>query len=83
MHIGLRVKYPLFLSDCNETRQMFEKHSNIKDHEYHSSGSRVLPCGRTDKQADMTQLIVAFCNFANAPKNQALSSVKGKRRCLF
>ena len=38
---------------------------------------------RTDKQVDMTQLIVAFCNFANAPKNQALNSVKGKSRCLL
>jgi len=38
--------------------------------------------GRTDKQADMTQLIVAFCNFAKAPKNQALNSVKGKKSLL-
>jgi hypothetical protein len=30
-----------------------------------SSGSRVVPCGQTD----MTKLIVAFRNFANAPKN--------------
>jgi hypothetical protein len=25
--------------------------------------------GRTDKQIDMSKLIVAFCNFASAPKN--------------
>jgi len=31
-----------------------------------SIGSRVVPCGRTDK----TKLIVAFRNFANAPKNR-------------
>jgi hypothetical protein len=24
--------------------------------------------GRTDRQTDMTKLIVAFCNFANAPE---------------
>jgi hypothetical protein len=33
-----------------------------------SSGSRVVPCGRTDGQPDMTNLIVAFCNFTYAPK---------------
>jgi hypothetical protein len=25
--------------------------------------------GRTDRRTDMTKPIVAFCNFANAPKN--------------
>jgi len=37
-----------------------------------SSGSRVVPCGRTgrqtDRQTDMMKLIVAFRNFAKAPK---------------
>jgi hypothetical protein len=40
-------------------------------------GSRVVPCGRTARQADgetnrqtdMTKLTVAFRNFANAPNN--------------
>ena len=48
------------------SRQIFEKFSNIKFHENPSSGSRAfVPCGRTN----MTELIVAFCNSANAPKN--------------
>ena len=34
-----------------------------------SSGSRVVLFGRRDRQTDMTELIVAFRNFANAPKN--------------
>ena len=46
------------------SQQIFEKYSNIKFHENPSSGSRVVPCGQTD----MTKLIVAFRNFANAPK---------------
>ena len=29
--------------------------------------------GGTDGQADMTKLIAAFCNFANAPKNSSFS----------
>jgi hypothetical protein len=47
------------------SRQIFEKYLNLEFHENPSSGSRVIPCWRTD----MTELIVAFRNFANAPKN--------------
>jgi len=47
------------------SREIFEKSSNIKFHENPSSGSRAAPYGRTD----MTNLIVAFRNFANVPKN--------------
>ena len=50
-------------------RQIFEKSSNIKFHEDPSSGSQVIPRGRTDKRAEMTMLILAFRNFAKAPKN--------------
>jgi hypothetical protein len=52
------------------SRQIFEKSSSITFHENPSSGSRVVPFGRTDGRTDMTKLIVAFCNFANAPKIQ-------------
>ena len=31
--------------------------------------------GQTKGQIDVTKLIVAFSNFANAPKNQKLNSV--------
>jgi len=58
------------------SRKIFEKYLNIKFHENPSSGNRVVPCGRTDGrtegrtggQTDMTKLIIAFRNFANAPK---------------
>ena len=46
-------------------RQMLEKISNIKFHQNPTIGSRVVSCG----QKDMTKLIVAFRNFANAPEN--------------
>jgi len=46
--------------------QFVEKYSYIKFHENPSSGSWVVPCGRTD----MTKLIVSFRNFANAPNNK-------------
>jgi hypothetical protein len=45
------------------SRQIFEKLASTKFHGNPSSGSRVVPCGRTD----MTQLKAAFGNFANAP----------------
>ena len=35
------------------------------------SGSRVVPCGQTDGQTDMTKLIVAFRNYTKAPKNRS------------
>jgi len=45
--------------------QIFGTPSNvIKFHEIPSSGSRVVPCGRTD----MTKLRVAFRNISNARK---------------
>jgi len=67
MYIVLRVKYPLFLSDFNETwisRQTFVNSPTIKFHEYPSSESRVVPCRRTD----MMKLRVAFRNLAKTPK---------------
>ena len=51
------------------SRQTFEKYSNIEFHEHSLSGSRVVPCGQTDRRTDMTMLIVAFRNFPNAPEN--------------
>jgi len=51
MCIGLHVKYPLFLTDFRNLEfsgQIFEKYlKSIKFNENSSSGSRVVPCGRT------------------------------------
>jgi hypothetical protein len=50
------------------SRQIFETKSvNIDFHQNPSSGSRVVLCGQRDGRTDM-KLIVAFRNFANAPK---------------
>jgi hypothetical protein len=48
--------------------------SAVEFHEYYLSGCRVVPCVQTDGQTDVTKLIVAFCNFANAPTNKAAST---------
>jgi len=79
MFIGLHIKFPLLWSDFNETwifLEIFEKSTNIKFHENSSSDSRVVPCGRTDRRKDVTKLIVAFGDFANAPKKR-----KAGQRC--
>jgi hypothetical protein len=46
-------------------RPILEKYSNIKFHENLSSGNGVVPW----RQRDVPKLMVAFSNFANAPKN--------------
>jgi hypothetical protein len=57
------------------SQQIFEKYSDIEFYEYLSSMNRVIFWGRmngqtdTDRQRDMTRLIVAFHNFAKASKN--------------
>jgi len=48
------------------SREILEKHSNVKFHENPSSGSRVCSM-RTEGRTDM-KLIVTFRNFANATK---------------
>ena len=50
-------------------RQIFEKYPNIKFHEkFPSCGSRVVPCGQTERQYT-TKLMVVFRNCAKGPKN--------------
>ena len=50
-------------------REILEIYSDIKFQDYSSSVSRVVPCGPAEGRTDMRKLIVAFRNFANAPKN--------------
>ena len=53
-------------------QQIFEKYPKIIFHENPCGGSRTVPCGRMDGQTDMTKLIVAFRNFANASKDDLI-----------
>jgi hypothetical protein len=50
------------------SRKIFEN-SDIKFYQNPSSGSPVVPCGPTDGQTVVAKRIVAFRNFANAPKS--------------
>jgi len=42
-----------------------KKSSNIEFYGNPSNGSKDVPCGQAGRQADMTKLMAAFCNFEN------------------
>jgi hypothetical protein len=75
--IRLHVKYPLFLSDFNETRifstgfrkntqiSNFMKIRHVEAEFFHADGSTG---GQTERRISMTKIIVTFRNFVNAPK---------------
>jgi hypothetical protein len=70
------VKYPLFLSDFNETwifLDRFSKKSQI------SRFTKMRPVGaeliHADGQTNMTKLIVVFLSFANGPENKHICSL--------
>ena len=73
-HIGLHVKCPLFLSDFKETwifSTDFEKKNQVSNFmKIHPAGAELFRCGWTDGHTDMTMLIFAFRNFANAPEDR-------------
>jgi len=68
-YIGLHVKFSLFLPDFNETwifSTYFRKNPQIsKFMKNRPVGGELLS---VDGRTDMTELIVAFRSFANAPK---------------
>jgi hypothetical protein len=61
------------------SRQIFEKYPNIKFHENLSIGAEWRADGRTD----MTNLVVAFRNFANATTIQSVDAVQWNNRSFF
>ena len=76
MYIGLHGKYPLFLSDVNETLNFLDRLSkNIQI----SNSTKIRPVGaelfHADGRTDMTKLVVAFRSFANASRNQPFNAV--------
>jgi hypothetical protein len=78
--VVLHVKYPLLLSDFNATSMCLDilsKNTQIPNITKIHLSSRVVPSGktdgRTDGQRDVTNLIVASRNFANAPYKELIS----------
>jgi hypothetical protein len=70
----LDVKYPLFVSDVNETwifaTDFLKKKTQISNLiKIRQVGAELFYAdGHTDGRMDMTKLIIVFSNFANAPK---------------
>ena len=75
------------MSDSNElefSQEILEKYSNIKFDENSSSEAEMFHVDRrTDRQTHMTKLIVAFGNFANAPKKPVVWNPKFKTPSLL
>jgi len=72
MDISLHRKYQLFVSDFNET-WIFSTHlRKTLKHQISSKSIHWEPrCStRTDGRTDKTKKVVAFRNFANAPKGE-------------
>jgi hypothetical protein len=65
-HVRRSSRYSCqILMKLKPPRHIFQKYLRITLHDNPSTGSRVVPCGRTD----MTELIVPFRNFSNAPRS--------------
>jgi len=77
MYIGLRVNYPLFLSDINGTRIFstdFTKNPQISNFmKIRPMGAGVVPCGRTDGYDEANSRFSQFF-FVKVPKNAAVQS---------
>ena len=69
MYIGLHVNDPVILSDLNPVSW-----ADIRKKAQVSNFIKIRPVFHTDGRTDMTNLIVAFRNFANAPKQYATSA---------
>jgi hypothetical protein len=73
-HTDLYGKCPFFLSDFNTTSTCstgFSEKFNTKFHENPSSGTRVVPCGRTDEHDEANR------NAPNKPQAAANAVING------
>ena len=73
-YTGFHIKYPLFLAGFNQISMFVTDFQKILKYKISWKSSQwELSCSmwisrQTDRQADMTKLAAAFCNFVTAPK---------------
>ena len=60
---SILYSFPI-LKQLEFSRQIFEKSSNINFDENRSNGSRVVPCGRTDRHDEANSSFSQFCERA-------------------
>ena len=72
MYIGLRVKYPSFLTDFNEKSSFAKNFLEIHIYQYSRKSGQWKPnfSTRTDRRTDMKNLKLLFAIFSNAPRNE-------------
>jgi hypothetical protein len=84
---GPHVKYPLFLSNFNDTwiYSIFFFRKILKDQIWWISVRWELSCSipTDDGRTDMMKLIVAFRNFAEAPQNTKHCTIYRAKQILF
>jgi len=69
--------YCQILMKLDFSQQIFRTFTSIKFHENPSSGSRVVPCGRTDERtwhSYGSNVMVSFRNLAKTRKNSSVDS---------
>jgi len=57
------------------SQQIFEKYTNINFHEHMFSANKIVLCGQTDGQTDMTKPTVAFRISTNIPNERQHSEL--------
>ena len=60
------------------SQQIFEKYLHTKFHQNTSSGSRVVPCGRTDRQMDTTKISHRFSHFCERDRKRTSAGITVK-----
>jgi hypothetical protein len=74
MYIGIRLKYLVMLVGFWSNLKFHNEYLKIPSNllKIHPVGAQLFDADReTEGQTDMTKLIIAFRNFANAPKNES------------
>ena len=81
-HVSTRYSCQILMK-LEFSGQVFEKYLNIKFHENPSSGSRVVPCGQTDRGSDMKLTVAVKRVYTESPvRGSRETAADNLTRCL-